>query len=115
MIVPFILFAIYILLYIFGEWIVATGAIILVLGILAGLASNNMQYMITDAAPEAPDFANGLFLTSANLGTTIGTAICGMFITAFSTRYSVVGALLFLVLGIVFTFLRYRTTRLHQS
>ena len=115
MIVPFILFAMYILLFIFGEWIVAIGAIILVLGILAGLASNNMQYMITDAAPEAPDFANGLFLTSANLGTTIGTAICGMFITAFSTRYSVIGALLFLVLGIVFTFLRYRTTRLHQS
>lgn len=114
-IVPFILFVMYILLFIFGEWIVATGAIILVLGILAGLASNNMQYMITDAAPEAPDFANGLFLTSANLGTTIGTAICGIFITAFSTRYSVIGALLFLVLGIVFTFLRYRTARLHQS
>lgn len=106
-IVPFALMAMYVLLFIFGNWMVAMAGIILVLGILAGIASNNMQYMITDAAPEAPDFANGLFLTSANLGTTLGTAFCGMFITLFNTRYAVAGALVFLVGGIVFTFLRY--------
>lgn len=106
-IVPFALMAMYVLLFFFGNWMVAMAGIILVLGILAGIASNNMQYMITDAAPEAPDFANGLFLTSANLGTTLGTAFCGLFITLFNTRYAVVGALLFLVGGIVFTFLRY--------
>lgn len=49
------------------------GIIILILGVLAGIASNNMQYMIAEAAPEART-ANGMFLTSANLGTTIGTA-----------------------------------------
>ena len=114
MIVPFALLATYVLLFAFGEWVVAMTAIVLVLGVLAGLASNGMQYMITDAAPEAPDFANGLFLTSANLGTTIGTAICGMFITAFQTRYSVFGAFLFLLGGIVFTFLRYRPVRDHS-
>lgn len=65
----------------------------LILGVLAGIASNNMQYMIAEAAPEAPDFANGMFLTSANLGTTIGTAVCGAFITEMGTRYSVFGAL----------------------
>lgn len=106
-IVPFALMAMYVLMFVCGNWMVAVAGIILVLGILAGIASNNMQYMITDAAPEAPDFANGLFLTSANLGTTLGTAFCGMFITLFNTRYAVVGALLFLVGGIVFTFLRY--------
>lgn len=114
MIVPFALLATYVLLFAFGEWVVAMTAIVLVLGVLAGLASNGMQYMITDAAPEAPDFANGLFLTSANLGTTIGTAICGMFITAFQTRYSVFGAFLFLLGGIVFTFLRYSPVRDHS-
>lgn len=47
------------------------------------MAGNTGQYMISDAAPEAPDFANGLFLTSANLGTTVGTALCGLFIAGF--------------------------------
>ena len=107
-IIPFILFILYILLFTSGEWVIAASAIILALGIAAGIASNGMQYMITQAAPEAPDFANGLFLTSANLGTTIGTAVCGMFITAFSTQYSIMGALLFLVAGIAFTILRHK-------
>ena len=107
-IIPFGLFILYILLFTSGEWVIAASAIILALGIAAGIASNGMQYMITQAAPETPDFANGLFLTSANLGTTIGTAVCGMFITAFSTQYSIMGALLFLVAGIAFTILRYK-------
>lgn len=107
-IIPFVLFILYILLFTSGEWVIAASAIILALGIAAGIASNGMQYMITQAAPETPDFANGLFLTSANLGTTIGTAVCGMFITAFSTQYSIMGALLFLVAGIAFTILRYK-------
>ncbi len=30
------------------------------------------QYLIASSAPEAPDFANGLFISSCNVGTTIG-------------------------------------------
>lgn len=109
-IMPFALLISYICLFIVGEWMTAMVFIILILGVLAGIASNNMQYMITDAAPETPDFANGMFLTSANLGTTIGTAICGAFITEIGTRYSVFGALLFLVVSILFVYLRVRVT-----
>ena len=107
-IMPFALLASYIFLFFVGEWITAMVIIILILGVLAGIASNNMQYMITDSAPEAPDFANGMFLTSANFGTTIGTAICGAFITEMGTRYSVFGAFLFLIASIVFVYLRVR-------
>lgn len=106
LITPFVLLASYIFLFFFGEWLAAIAVIILILGILAGVASNGMQYMITESAPEAPDFANGLFLLSANLGTTVGTAVCGLFITSLGTRYSVVGALAFLVASIVFVYLR---------
>lgn len=105
-IMPFALLLSYICLFVVGEWVAAMVIVILILGILAGIASNNMQYMITDAAPGAPDFANGMFLTSANLGTTIGTAICGTFIAEMGTRYSVFGALLFLIASIVFVYLR---------
>lgn len=107
-VIPFVLFASYICLYFLGEWMTAMAIIILILGILAGYAQNTMQYMITDAAPEAPDFANGLYLLSANLGTTIGAAVCGLFITLSGTRSSVFGSLLFLVISVVFVTLRIR-------
>lgn len=106
--IPFVLFVSYVGVYFVGEWMMGMAIIILILGILAGYAQNTMQYMITDAAPEAPDFANGLFLLSANLGTTVGAAVCGLFITYFNTRYSVFSSLLFLVLGVVFVVLRVR-------
>lgn len=38
------------------------------------------------AAPKAPDFANGVYLSSVNLGTTIGTAVAGMIIAQIGTR-----------------------------
>lgn len=107
--IPFALLVFYVCLFILGEWLVAMAVIILILGILAGYGQNTMQYMITEAAPEAPDFANGLYLLSANLGTTMGAAVCGAFITAFDTRYSVFGSLLFLLASIVFVVLRIRT------
>lgn len=109
--IPFALFTFYICIFILGEWLAAMTAIILILGILAGYGQNTMQYMITEAAPEAPDFANGLFLLSANLGTTVGAAACGAFITFFDTRYSVIGSLLFLAVSIVFVVLRIRTVQ----
>lgn len=109
--IPFALFTFYICIFVLGEWLAAMTVIFLILGILAGYGQNIMQYMITEAAPEAPDFANGLFLLSANLGTTVGAAACGAFITFFDTRYSVIGSLLFLAASIVFVVLRIRTVQ----
>ena len=57
--------------------------------------------MVSTAAPEAPEFANGLFLTAANLGTTLGTFVCGLFISGWGAQYAILGAMLFAVLGII--------------
>lgn len=103
-VIPFAMLLAYVCLFVWGEELAGVTVIIFILGILSGIASNNMQYMITKAAPEAPDFANGLFLLSANLGTTVGTAVCGAFITEWGNRYSVAGALLFLAISIIFVF-----------
>lgn len=106
--VPLALLTLYVSLALLGTHLTAVSVIILMLGILAGYGQNTMQYMITYAAPEAPDFANGLYLLSANLGTTLGAAFCGMFITLFGTTYSVTGSLLFLMASMVFIALRIR-------
>lgn len=102
----FSLLAMYIILFLAGQFTVSMAVITLIWGILGGAGANINQYWIASAAPKAPDFANGLFLTSANLGTTIGTSVCGLFISTLGMQYIVLGGLLFLILGIISVFLR---------
>ncbi|RTE11334.1 MFS transporter [Paenibacillus whitsoniae] len=98
---PFALGLVYILLFFFGKFSLPVAIITLIWGILAGIGGNINQYLMMSAAPEAPDFANGLFLTSANLGTTFGTAVGGVFISGMGTPYVVIVGLLSLILSTV--------------
>ena len=75
------------------------GVTVVVWGILGGINANINQYWIASAAPEAPDFANGLFLTAANMGCVLGTTVSGHFIDALGTEYVVLGGLLFCLLA----------------
>jgi predicted MFS family arabinose efflux permease len=102
----FALGAVYVILFFLGRFTVPMALITLAWGILGGIGGNINQYWITSATPETPDFANGLFLTSANLGTTIGASVCGLFISGIGTQYVVLGGLLFLILSIVSVLLR---------
>ena len=70
-------------------------------GILAGVAANIYQFWIFRAAPEAPDFANGIFLTSATLGCMAGTAFSGLFIDALGTPYVIFGGIIFAICSAV--------------
>lgn len=103
---PFALGAVYIVLLLLGQFTVPMAFITLIWGILAGIGANINQYWIMSAAPEAPDFANGLFLSSVNLGTTIGTAAGGLFISELGTQYVVLVGFLSLLLSLVFIFMR---------
>ncbi len=103
---PFALGAVYIILFFTGQFTVPMAIIILIWGILGGIGANITQYWILSSAPEAPDFANGLFLTSANLGTTIGAAVGGLFISEIGTQYVVLVGFLSLILSLVFILLR---------
>lgn len=103
---PFVFGAVYILLFLMGKFSGPMFIIVLVYGILFAIGNNISQFWITSAAPEAPEFANGLFLTSGNLGITIGTTVGGLFISGMGTQYVVLGGLLFLILSIVFILLR---------
>lgn len=94
---PFLLIGVYGVLFALGYLTVPMAIITFIWGVLAGAAANINQYWLATAAPEAPDFANGLFLASTNLGTTVGTTVCGMFLSYMGTRYIVLGGILFLV------------------
>lgn len=103
---PFALGVVYILLFFFGQFTAPMAIITLIWGILAGIGGNINQYWITSSAPEAPDFANGLFLTSANLGTTFGAAVGGLIISDMGTEYVVWVGFLSLILSLVTILLR---------
>lgn len=99
---PFALGVVYIILFFTGQFTWPMAIMTLVWGIFAGIGTNINQYWISSAAPKAPDFANGLFLSSVNLGTTIGTAVGGLFISGLGTEYVVLVGILSLVLSVVF-------------
>jgi predicted MFS family arabinose efflux permease len=103
---PFALGAVYIILFFTGQFTVPMAIITLIWGILGGIGANITQYWIMSAAPEAPDFANGLFLTAANLGTTFGAAVGGLFISEMGTQYVVLVGILSLILSLVTILLR---------
>ena len=65
---PFAVAAIYLLLLTGGSAWPFMALITVAWGILGGINGNINQFWVSRAAPEAPDFANGLFLTAANLG-----------------------------------------------
>ncbi|QGQ45763.1 MFS transporter [Metabacillus sediminilitoris] len=103
---PIVLGLVHILSFLTGKSTVPMMITILLWGILFAIGNNVSQYWITSAAPEAPDFANGLFLSCGNLGITIGTAVGGLFISGMGTQYIVLGGLLFLILSLVSIVLR---------
>ena len=94
--------AVYMAVYFTGAYAPAVVALTLVWGIIGGINVNINQYWITSAAPEAPDFANGLFLTAANLGTTFGTMLCGEIIASFGMGSMVFGGIIFLAMCFAF-------------
>lgn len=100
----------YVFQTILGDISFATTLIIFVWGILAGCVGNINQYWMSTAVPHAPDFANGLFLAATNLGTTVGTTLCGTVITSIGISLIFLGGLTMLALSAVFILIRVCTT-----
>ncbi|MES5261681.1 MFS transporter [Priestia megaterium] len=112
---PFVLGFVYILLFLIGQFTVPMALIVLIFGIVVAIGNNISQYWITSAAPEAPEFSNGLFLASGNLGVTTGTSVGGLVISGMGTQYVVLGGFLFLLLSLVFILMRtYKYSPMNQ-
>jgi predicted MFS family arabinose efflux permease len=93
------LLGIYLLLFVGGTFPAVMAVLTILWGILGGINGNVTQYWIARSSPEAPDFANGLFLTSANLGTTFGTMLGGVFISHWGISYLIFAGVIFIMLA----------------
>ncbi|WP_284646701.1 MFS transporter [Paenibacillus silviterrae] len=104
---PLLLGAVYIIVFFTGKFTLPMEVLTFIWGILAGgIMANINQYLIMSAAPEAPDFANGLFILSCNVGTTLGAAVGGFLILKIGTQYVVLVGILSLAVSLVTILLR---------
>lgn len=105
-IVPLSLIALYIALFFGGGNAWGASVILIILGIFAGVGNNMAQFVVTSPIPEAKELANGLFISAANIGITLGTSLCGLFISLNGSRFAVLAAVCLVVLSIIFLMLR---------
>lgn len=113
--VPFALAVTFAALFAFGQLSVGSAVVVTVLGVFVGIGNNVNQHLVSTSAPEAPDFANGLYLTAANLGITVGAPLCGVFITAAGTRYAIMGAFIMLAASVALIAVRQTLARRHST
>lgn len=100
------LFILYCLLFFSGMVWLPMLILTVLWGVLGGLNANITQYWLSHAAPEAPDFANGLFLTATNLGTMLATSIGGLFIAQWGVANIIFVGLIFILLAAAAAYLQ---------
>ncbi|QIZ43075.1 MFS transporter [Bacillus sp. RZ2MS9] len=103
---PIALMILYFVFFFVSDLAIPTAIFIVIWGVFGGIGGNVNQYWMMSSAPNSPDFANGLFLTSCNLGTTIGTGIAGIIIAQIGTKYILFVGMFALVLGFICILLR---------
>lgn len=106
--------SLFIIWFFSGKFFIPMLIIMAICGILFSIGSNINQYLITSAASEAPDFANGLFLSCANWGISIGTAVGGMLLAGMGVEYSLWGGVVFFILSVILIGIRSYAYRLNQ-
>lgn len=90
---PVLVAVIYALMLAVGGATLPACTLVLLWGVAAGFVANTIQYWVSSAAPGAPEFANGLYLTAANLGVSAATPFCGAFITGLGTQAAPIGGI----------------------
>ena len=103
---PIILTAVYLLIFGLNQFTIILLIMIFVWGVIAGIGNNIQQYWVVSAAPEAPEFANGIFLSSGNIGVTIGTFLSSLVIASLSTKYILFVGIFYLVLMFISVIIR---------
>jgi len=93
-------------MFMFGSVKIPTILLLALWGLLAGIGNDIAQYWMVSAAPDAPEFANGIFLSMGNVGVTIGTTIAGAVVLTMGVRYIMLAAIAVLIVDLILLFIR---------
>ena len=103
---PIIFSIIMVGMFCFGSVKIPTIILMALWGLLAGIGNDISQYWMVSAAPEAPEFANGIFLSMGNVGVTIGTTIAGAVVLNMGVQYVMLAAIAVLILDLILLYMR---------
>lgn len=103
---PIIFSFILIGMFIFGSIKIPTVILMALWGLFAGIGNDIAQYWMVSAAPEAPEFANGIFLSMGNVGVTIGTTIAGAVVLSMGVQYVMLAAIAVLIIDLILLYIR---------
>ncbi len=98
----------YVAIFVEAQNALVLAGIILVLGILAGIMNNVVHFMITDPFPKQAEFTNGIFLSVANIGLSLGAIICGYVSDMLDIKMSALSSCILVVLGVIVVCVRAR-------
>lgn len=82
--VPLGMMGAYFLLFLSEKYGLLLILILALLGVLSGMANNLTQFLISNPFEKAKELTNGLYVSFSNLGISLGTLLCGLFINSFS-------------------------------
>lgn len=108
---PWVLLVLYGLIWSCGSAAAVMAVLTVVWGFLGGVNASSQQYILMQTAPEAKEFASGIFLTSANMGTMAASALCGWCIAQWGVPAVLTGGAAFAAVSILFLRLREKTFR----
>lgn len=93
--------AVFLGIYFTSEYLIIVLALILIFGVLDGMGYNLIQYIETSVLPDAPELANGVFLSVLNGGIAIGIAIGGFLVDGLGVMSIFPFGILFLILAFI--------------
>ena len=103
---PIIFSVLLLVMFFLGYYTIPTIAIMFVWGLLAGIGNDIAQYWMVSAAPDAPEFANGIFLSMGNVGVTLGTTVAGLVVMSWGVQYVMIAAIFVLFIDLILLFTR---------
>ena len=106
--IPIAIILILLGMFYLGEFKIPTTIIMALWGLLAGIVNDIAQYLMVSAAPDAPEFANGIFLSMGNIGVTLGTSIAGIVVLNAGIKYVMIAGTIIMILTILINTIRIR-------
>ena len=75
-------------------------------GLLAGIGNDIAQYLMVSAAPDASEFANGIFLSMGNVGVILGTTVAGAVVIGMGVQYVTIAAIIVMIIDLILLLVR---------
>lgn len=97
---PIVLGLVLIGLYISGKSFIPTFIFVALFGLMYGVVNVMIQYWIVSSAPEAPELANGIFMSATNIAYALGGFIGGFVIMDFGSASIMIVAFIILILSV---------------